>query len=128
MWSDEETTALIESAEYLARQPASRYDYSPLIRTALLTGLRLGELLGLQWQDVDLSEGVLHVRRQWARTNEYAEPKTEAALRRVPLSAGMTKFPAALKLRSRFSGDEDPVFASRNGQPLSHRNVQRPWL
>jgi integrase len=35
----------------------------------------------------------------------------------------MVKFLSALKLRSPYSGDEDPVFASRNGKPLGHRNV-----
>ena len=125
VWSDEEITALIEASEYLARQPESRYDYSPLIRTALFTGLRLGELLGLQWQDVDLHDGVLHVRRQWTRSSEYARPKTEAALRRIPLSYEMTKYLAALKLRSHHSKDEHPVFASKSGAPLGHRNVTR---
>ena len=86
VWSDEEIEALIEAAEELARKPASRYDYTPLLRTALFTGLRLGELLGLQWQDVDLHEGVIHVRRQHTRLGEYAPPKTKAALRRIPLS------------------------------------------
>lgn len=56
------TRALIQAAEYLARQPEGRYDDSPLIRTALFSGLRLGELLGLQWQDADIYEGVLYVR------------------------------------------------------------------
>jgi integrase len=125
VWSDEEIEALIAVSEHLARQPESRYDYSPLIRTALFTGLRLGELLGLQWRDVDLQEGVLHVRRQFTRDGQYAAPKTPAAIRRIPLSDEMTKYLAALKLRSRQSNDEDPVFASVSGKPLGHRNVTR---
>jgi integrase len=125
VWSDEEIDALIKAAERFARQPASRYDYTPLIRTALFTGLRLGELLGLTWADVDLHEGVLHVRRQFTRLGEYASPKTKAAIRRIPLSDDMTKYLAALKLRSRHSKDEHPVFAARNGKPLGHRNVTR---
>jgi len=125
VWSDDEIEALIEAAEQLARKPASRYDYTPLLRSALFTGLRLGELLGLQWQDVDLQEGVLHVRRQWTRLGEYAPPKTKAALRRIPLSDEMTGALAALKLRSRYSNDDDPVFAARNGRPLKHRNATR---
>ena len=85
----------------------------------------MGELLGLQWHDLDLHEGVLHARRQWTRLREYAPPKTKAALRRIPLSAEMTKELAALKLRSRYSGDSDPVFAARTGRPLGHRNATR---
>jgi integrase len=125
VWSDEEIQALIEAAERLARQPTSRYDYAPLIRVALFTGLRLGELLGLQWQDLDLHEGVLYVHRQWTRMHEYTSPKTKAAVRRIPLSDDMTRHLAAFKLRSGHSKDEDPVFAVRNRKPLGHRNVTR---
>jgi integrase len=35
----------------------------------------------------------------------------------------MTKYLAELKLRSRFSGDEHPVFPSKIGRPLGHRNA-----
>jgi integrase len=125
VWSDTEIEALIEAAERMARQAESRYDYAPLIRTALYTGLRLGELLGLQWQDVDLHEGVLHVRRQWTRMYEYGPPKTRAGFRRLPLSDEMKQQLAELKLRSRYSGDSDPIFPARNGRPLGHRNVTR---
>jgi integrase len=123
VWSDEEIEALVEAAERLAREPESRYDYSPLIRTALYTGLRQGELLGLQWQDIDLHDGVLYVRRQWTRTGTYGPTKTRSGVRRLPLSADMVKFLTALKLRTQHSKDDDPVFASNNGTPLGHRNV-----
>ena len=51
-----------------------------------MAGLRLGELLGLQWQDVDLHEGVLHIRRQFTRLDEYTSedegsPSSHPALR-----------------------------------------------
>ena len=87
--------------------------------------MRLGELVGLQWQDVDLHEGVLYVRRQHTWLGEYAPPKTKAAIRRIPLSEEMTRELAALGLRSRYSSDDDPVFAARNGKPLKHRNATR---
>lgn len=86
VWSDEEMKALVAAAEDMARQPEARYDYSPLLRTALATGLRQSELLGLQWKDIDLSEKgerVLHVRRQYTRQGEYTLPKTKAGIRRV---------------------------------------------
>lgn len=53
----------------------------PLYLTALATGLRQGELLGLTWDDVDLDRGWLSVRRQLQRINgEYtlSMPKSEA--------------------------------------------------
>ncbi len=127
VWSDEEITNLVSASEYLARQPESRYDYSPLIRVALATGLRQGELLGLQWQDIDLTEGVLHVRRQWSRSGEYTLPKTRAGARRIPLAADTVAVLKGLKEKAfgkGFSAPESPVFASKIGTPLTHRNVQ----
>ena len=42
--------------------------YRPIIATAIFTGLRQSELLGLWWGDLDLDGGVLHVRRTLDRT------------------------------------------------------------
>jgi len=78
---------------------------------------------GLQWQDIDLIEEVLHVGRQYTRLREYTPPKTKAAVRRIPLSPEMTRQLAEVKLRSRYSAGEDPVFAARNGKPLMYRNA-----
>ena len=39
----------------------STVDYEPLLRVAV-SGSRLGEILGLQWQDVDFEHGALNVR------------------------------------------------------------------
>lgn len=124
-WTDEETHALLSASERLARQPSAQQDYTPLLRVAVETGLRLGELLGLKWGDIDLDEGVLNVRRQFTRTGELAEPKTEKALRRVPLPTDTVTFLRRNKLASKFSQPDDFVFSSRAGTPLLHRNVQR---
>ena len=125
VWNDDEIEALIDAAEYQARQPTSRYNYAPLLRMACFTGLRLGELLGLRWEDVDLQEGVLHVRRQYTRLGEYGPPKTKAALRRIPLPPDLVRFLRERRIGSSYSRDEHPVFAARNGKPLSHRNATR---
>src|SRR6266487_1865286 len=42
-------------------------DYGLLLQTAFYTGMRLGELLGLRWRDVDLEEGLIVVRQQYDR-------------------------------------------------------------
>ena len=125
MWSDTEVKALIAASEKLARKPEARQDYSPVIRTALCTGLRLGELLGLQWQDVDLDQKTIKVTRQWTRLAEYAEPKTTAAVREVPLPdklVGITS--RGWNLKSAHSLPEDPVFAGKEDgrwAPERHR-------
>jgi integrase len=124
-WSQEEIEVLLQSSRYLARQPQARQDYSHLLTVAVYTGLRLGELLGLEWGDVELGERpLLHVRRQWTKHEEVTATKTKNGLRRVPL------WPEAVEALRAVRGDripvaEEPVFTSREGGRLQHRNVQR---
>jgi integrase len=122
-WTPEHVNALLDASRRIATRPTSQQDYSLLLETAIRTGLRLGELLGLQWRDLDLKQGILYVRRQWTRDGTYSEPKTLAAIRQVPLAAEMVKKLAEHKLASDRSGDEEPVFATATGKPLNHRNV-----
>ncbi len=58
---------------------------------ALTTGMRRGELLALQWQDVDVERGVLQVRGSVQDTGQgfiIAEPKTKQARRQIGLTEG----------------------------------------
>ncbi|HHV76528.1 MAG TPA: site-specific integrase [Syntrophothermus lipocalidus] len=56
---------------YLHRDEVNRFincikespDY-PIIATAILTGMRRGEILGLRWQDINFEKGLIHVRQQ----------------------------------------------------------------
>jgi integrase len=124
-WSTDGLETLFAAAERLAAKPESRYDYTPLLRLTARLGLRLGEVLGLQWQDFDKDEGFLHVRRQWTRRSEYGPTKTSAGARDIALPAELRKELIDLRLASAFSQDEHPIFASREGTPLAHRNVTR---
>jgi integrase len=48
-------------------------------------GLRLGEIRGMQWQDIDLDAGIVHVRRSLTPDGTPKQPKTAAGVRGVPL-------------------------------------------
>src|SRR5579872_207451 len=54
------------------------------------TGLRRGELIGLQWEDVDFENLVIHVRRSVVMMVQGA-PKTEASAKDVPLDAALAE-------------------------------------
>jgi integrase len=60
----------------------------PLYTVALASGLRLGELLGLRWVDVDLNTGILRVRQaaqRIARETRFVPPKTNRSRRQIIL-------------------------------------------
>lgn len=61
----------------------------------LTTGIRRGECFGLQWQDVDFINGLIHIKRSVTYTSMsgivVGLPKTEAGIREIPLTDGMMK-------------------------------------
>jgi integrase len=62
--------------------------YYELFLLELATGLRRGEVLALQWDDLDIETGVLCIQRQVYRANGelvVSAPKTKAALRTIIL-------------------------------------------
>lgn len=73
----------------LAEEPM---DYQAIFTTLLLTGMRRGELLGLEWPDIDFESGVIHIRR----TSQYGgkekgvftdTTKTEQSMRPISVPA-----------------------------------------
>jgi integrase len=67
-----------------------------MIATVLYTGVRISEMLGLVWDDIDFEAGVIHVRAQLSRAHrdapaQRAAPKTPASVRDVPLVAQLAR-------------------------------------
>ena len=96
---------------------------------ALATGMRRGELLGLQWKDVDWVKHRLLIRRQCYHPEGggfiFQEPKTKLGIRSISLGSGiMDRLRAQLAnidLMRQISRDKwqdhDLVFPSTNGKP-----------
>lgn len=80
--SEDEYLTFEETDRFLA---AAAPEWKVFLTTALKTGLRVGELLALKWQDIDLVAGHLIVRRTLWRNLE-GSPKG-GRNRKVPLSA-----------------------------------------
>ena len=62
--------------------------YYELFLLDLATGLRRGELMALQWDDLDFETGVLNVNKQVYQVNgelQFSEPKTKNAIRKLVL-------------------------------------------
>ena len=87
LWTEEETRRFLAEAERTSAHHC-------LYLTAVATGLRQAELLGLVWQSVDLNAGVAAVRQICYR-GVFKEPKTQKARRTVALSPPRGRGPSA---------------------------------
>ncbi len=88
------------------------------------TGLRIGELVALQWEHVDLGRRRLLVRRRFYKGG-FAPPKSRYGRRDVPLSDGMAR--RLWRLRGS-AGDDALVFATSRGTVVDQQNVARRIL
>lgn len=74
---------------YVALQKTDNVKHKTAIMTLLLTGLRRGELCGLEWDDIDLKQGTLTVARSVTTVNGFGkvekEPKTESSKRTISM-------------------------------------------
>lgn len=104
----------------------------PLWRLALATGLRLGELLGLAWDDVDLTAGTITVRAQLQRlapdrggdANGWARTPTKAARALESIHVGQGTIAVLAAHRTRQAAERTPdwryfglVFVTERGDP-----------
>jgi integrase len=105
---------------------------------ALNCGLRLGELVALQWSDVDLEAGRLQVRRARKRgVNGWytGVPKSKRSKRIIALTATAVEAlrrQRVVQMERRLAAgarwqDLDLVFSGEDGSYLSHWQLERHW-
>lgn len=103
---------------------ARRYAVGGIITLALHTGLRRGELLGLQWRDIDLDGGFLRVSRILQcidRQTILKTPKTEKSRREVGLDEEAVTLLRSIRERN----PHEFVFCKKDGSPYNPTYVSR---
>jgi integrase len=78
---------------------------------AVTTGLRVSELLGLKWADMDFTAGEIHLSRGIVRQH-IGEMKTEASRKPVPLDVGLADVLLGWRQRCPYNQDADYIFGS----------------
>lgn len=120
-WTPREVSIL--EGEDLARVLAHTDGYRLLFETLVFTGLRIGELLGLTWADVDFARGTIHVHRQLSRHRTFAPLKTKAGIRHVGAPAALLVQLRAHRLGSAYKTADDLVFCTSSGRGRDYRLV-----
>ncbi len=95
------------------------------------TGIRLGELCGLKWSDIDLEAGVISITRTVSRIKSFRQggsktelivgmPKSVKSIRKIPLPAFL------IKLADHFVVNNDNAYVlSGADSPLDPRTYQK---
>jgi integrase len=97
-----------------------------LVLSAVLTGMRIGELLALRWKNVDFERKVIRVREA-VYEGHVSTPKTRSGLRDVPIGPALEHALRRLNTSRRIA-DDSLVFPSRNGTYQRPGNLHRRHL
>lgn len=130
---------------FLEETPAySRW--KPILTVLLETGLRAGEITGLRWCDVDMSEGIIDVNHTLVYFDKgqlkdqkgcgYAvnNTKTPASKRKIPMTKAVKKafeeernyqLQAGVECVSEVDGYTDFVFINRFGNVMNQSSINR---
>lgn len=109
-----------------------------LLLIAITTGARVGELLALHWEDIDVNNLRIHIHRTVSRVPrmgyvERSQPKTLSGRRKVILSQvvidGISEQKAYIEVIRKRAGDRwnnnlDLVFPNKNGGYMNREQVQ----
>ena len=109
----------------------------PIAVLALATGMRRGELLALEWGDLDLDRAAVRVERSVEETKSglrVKPPKTKRGRRTIGVTAGAIamlrdhrKRQLELRLQLGQGGQPTLVFSTLDGDMLSPDNFSRDW-
>jgi len=114
--------------------------YEALYYLAITTGMREGELFGLQWSDLHWSDGLLYIQRQSQRVAGkgwwFEEPKTRSGKRLVKLGENTLQKLREHRARQQWQKvmaverwqEHDLIFPSSIGTPGDPSNLRKDFL
>jgi len=111
--------------------------YYGIYHFAIATGMRMGEILGLKWSDVDWQNSILFVRRQAQSVNGcgviFQEPKTKSGIRRIKIQKSsleelknqLSRNEQAKTKAGKYWKENNLIFSSHLGTPVVASNLRR---
>ena len=106
------------------------HDYTLLFWMLLTTGMRIAELLALQWSDINFNNRTITISKskENAKGNTFNAPKTPSGRRTIPIiSEALYRRLKAYQSRNSATSIDSPVFASRTGNMLNYQNIYHVW-
>jgi len=107
---------VLTPAEFKALLAELKEPHRTMVTTVACLGLRVSELVALQWGDLDFESLTVKVLRSFVR-GEINPTKTEASESALPLDPDLAGVLLAHKGNSVYTSDSDYVFAGGSGKP-----------
>lgn len=135
-YDDEQTKILLENLELLSSEDTK---YKVAIILTVFTGVRLGELMGLEWQDVDFKNGIISINRSSQYLSDMGVftkvPKTESSIREFAIPEFIIFLLEEYKLwyeeQKSVYGElwtnSDRLFVQADGKPM-HPSTISKWF
>lgn len=135
-YDDEQTKILLENLELLSSEDTK---YKVAIILTVFTGVRLGELMGLEWTDVDFKNGIISINRSsqyLADMGVFTKvPKTESSIREIAIPEFIISLLDEYKLwyeeQKSIYGElwtnSDRLFVQADGKPM-HPSTISKWF
>ncbi len=135
-YDDEQTKILLENLELLSVEDTK---YKVAIILTIFTGVRLGELMGLEWQDVDFKNGIISINRSSQYLSDMGvftkTPKTESSIREIAIPEFIISLLEEYKLwyeeqKSIYGElwtDSDRLFVQTDGKPMHPSSISK-WF
>ena len=135
-YDDEQTKLLLESLELLSSEDTK---YKVAIILTVFTGVRLGELMGLEWTDVDFKNGIISINRSSQYLSDMGVftkvPKTESSIREIAIPEFIISLLEEYKLwyeeQKLIYGElwtnSDRLFVQADGKPM-HPSTISKWF
>lgn len=97
--------------------------YRPLFLTAIMTGMRLGELQGLQWGDIQWRNGTIRVQHSvWH--GRFQDPKTQRSIRTLGMALALADALTLHRART-VANPHDLVFTTEDGKLIDQANLRK---
>lgn len=110
---------LEEIRTFLRRAKEDENLWYPIWAFAILTGMRSGELMALQWKDIDLEKGIITVSKSYCNSRRIIKCTKAGYWRSVPIADSLIEVINNLKKDKAIDSDGfilDRHYAWRNGQ------------
>jgi integrase len=93
-----------------------------VVSIAVLTGMKIGEILALRWKRIDLLGATLAVAENYS-SGEFGPPKTKRSRRVIPISSALRRVLDAQHALVNPASPEELVFRTPKGTSLNDKNL-----